>query len=214
MSGLFATIVPAWANWVAATVTALVRQPTPPVTPCAATRPEISVSWVQRDFGRRRDAAAFSTQDLVVSSIGTADLVLTSVAFSGTDFSIVNADAYLRTVPPGQSTTLTLKFAPGTPGRKTDRLVVASNGANVSAPIGVDVEGTLVRLITFDFKHDTSGEGIPDISVTLQQSGQPAQQGKSNHLGRVEIETLVDGPFDLTVADDPRAHSFVSTTQS
>jgi hypothetical protein len=94
---------------------------------CSAGQPKISVDPTEFDFGAV-NIGEIVTQDLVVSNVGKADLVIDSVT---TSCGCTSAKIANTRIPAGQYTTLTITFDGGAHGDVTNfytrQVFVASN---------------------------------------------------------------------------------------
>lgn len=88
--------------------------------------PAIVVDPTSLDFGSVRVTQS-STKTVIVSSVGGADLIISSISDPGGAFSIVGKPTLPLTLIPGQSVTLTVRFAPVVLGRVTGSFSIQSN---------------------------------------------------------------------------------------
>lgn len=72
-----------------------------------------------------------ATQNLVLTSSGTAPVIVRSVSLSGVGFAI-SANAYPLTLNPGQSVSVRASFTPASVGAATGSIAVTSNSATAS----------------------------------------------------------------------------------
>jgi hypothetical protein len=186
-----------------------------PVSGVGLGNPKIEVDWRDHDYGKQSIVDQFQHRDLTISNSGTDDLVLSSITLPGTDFKIANPGEYLTTVPPGKSTLVKLKFDPKKPGNVTGKLTIASNATNEKDPIDIALQGTLAKMVTFEFLNDKDSKEIGKIKLKIQQQGQPANEYETDEKGRVQIETLFPDPFDILEASHgDAAYEFVSSSKA
>jgi hypothetical protein len=98
------------------------------------------------DFGRRKIGAIGAAQTVTVANSGAANLEIRQLALTGVnpnDFSLTNNNCAARVLAPDQTCTLTLNFAPTTPGSRSARLSIESNApgsAHLISLTGVGVD--------------------------------------------------------------------------
>lgn len=103
--------------------------------------PKIQVAPASLTFADQVIVEASTPQIVTVTSVGNADLSVSSVSFTGTDptsFTAINECAL--PVPPQSTCTIKVSFAPKTVGAKSASLVISSN-AKTPAPL-IAVSGT------------------------------------------------------------------------
>ena len=98
--------------------------------------PKLTVSSTSLAFGSVTVNAS-STKTLTLTSSGTSALTINSVAITGTGFTASGA-TFPLTLNAGQSTTLSVKFAPTKTGAVSGQLTISSNsttGSSVAVPL-------------------------------------------------------------------------------
>jgi hypothetical protein len=81
-----------------------------------------------------------STQSLILNSTGSAAVTVSSIAVTGTGYSLAGLSLPLA-LQPGKSATLDVQFDPKTSGAATGKLTIASN-SSAGASIAVPLTGT------------------------------------------------------------------------
>lgn len=107
--------------------------PAPPPPP----RPVIAVSPTSIDFGTARSPI---TQTITITNNGGTNLQITQITDPASPFSIVNKPTLPVTVAPGQSTGLTVRFAPVASIVYTGSFVISSNDP-FNAAVTVNLRG-------------------------------------------------------------------------
>ncbi|MEJ2721473.1 MAG: choice-of-anchor D domain-containing protein, partial [bacterium] len=109
--------------------------------------PDIAVSDSLLDFGPQFIGATEEAQ-ITVSNIGNDELIIDAITSSNPD---VTASPSSFAVPQGGNQTVTVTFAPTTPGVVSDTLTIASNDPDEpEVPIAVAGEGLLPPEVTVD----------------------------------------------------------------
>src|SRR5437899_1904388 len=117
-----------------------------------------------------------STQTVTLINSGAASVTVSQASASGAGFSNNGLTPPL-TLPPGQSSTLTVRFAPQAAGRATGSLSVVSNAPHSPSPIALSGTGvTSTFLLTasptsLSFGNVTVGSNSAPQTVTLTNSG-------------------------------------------
>jgi hypothetical protein len=102
--------------------------------------PTLSINATSIAFGSVV-VSSTTTQILTLSSTGTAPVTVSAATVAGAGFSIVGSTLPV-TLNPGQSTNLTLQFAPASVGSATGQLTINSNSAsNPTAVISLNGAG-------------------------------------------------------------------------
>lgn len=112
--------------------------------------PDISVVPAIYDFGGEVVVNGSVAQSFTINNNGTADLLLGSISINGanaTEFSLQNDTGSGQTVPPGESRTLEVVFAPTSPGAKEASLNIQSNDPD-QPEIILPLSGTGVNVTT------------------------------------------------------------------
>ena len=118
-------------------------------------KPQISASPAYLDFGNINFGST-STQTITLSSTGNADLVIGTIALSGTnqgEFSLQNDNCSGRPIAPSGSCTLDVLFSPTSLGVKSASLSIPSNAIEMPSlylPLG----GTAVTTLNVSINPD------------------------------------------------------------
>ena len=118
------------------------------------------------------------SQVLTVSNTGTANLTISSFTTTGPGFSTSGPAAPL-TLTPGQNTTLTAAFGPGSAGSHSGTISIASNAAG--SPLVVSLTGTGVAP-TYQLSASSTSLAFGNITVgnTATQNVTLTNTGNSN----------------------------------
>jgi len=156
-------------------------------------QPQISVTPASTNFGNVILGSA-GTQTLTVSNPGTANLSVTQALLSGTGFSLSGLTLPLN-VPPGGSTSFSVKFAPASAGTFSGNLTLTNNSPNSSsavALVGTGVSSTLqisASPTSLGFGNLTTGTSATQ-SVILTNAG--------NSALTLSQDTLTGSGFSVT----------------
>jgi len=137
-------------------------------------QPQISVIPPSIDFGKATVGSA-NTQSFTISNPGTANLSLSQAMLVGTGFSLSGLTLPL-TLPPGGSSSFTVKFAPASAGSFSGNLTLVNNSPNspfVAALSGTGISSTLLLTpssTSLSFGSLTTGTSATQ-SVTLTNTG-------------------------------------------
>ena len=139
------------------------------------TTPQLAMSATALSYGNVTDGTSKS-QSLTLTSIGTANVSITSLAVSGTGYSIA-ATTLPKVLAPGQTLVVPVTFAPTTAGALTGKLTVVST-STTSPTLTVALSGTGTAAIpqltlsapTLSFGSLTDGTSKA-LSLTLTSSG-------------------------------------------
>jgi hypothetical protein len=122
--------------------------------------PEITVTPPSLDFGSVAVGVNSAAQTVTVKNDGTADLKLGAIKFGGDNANQFNKPTDRctnKTLVPGASCTVSVRFKPTTVGPKTATLIIPSNDTDEN-PVNVSLSGDTATL-------------VPDITVTLPSIG-------------------------------------------
>ena len=121
-------------------------------------KPQISASPAYLDFGSI-NLGTTSAQNMIISSTGNADLVIGTIALSGTtqgDFGIQNDNCSSRTISPPGTCTLGILFSPTSLGAKSASLSIPSNAHDMPT-LNLPLAGT--GTTTLNISINPSGSG-------------------------------------------------------
>jgi len=119
---------------------------------------QISASPAYLDFGSINLGSA-STQTITLSSTGNVDLVIGTIALSGTnqgEFSIQSDNCSGRTTAPSGNCTLDILFSPTSLGAKSALLSIPSNAIEMPLPY-LPLGGTAVTTLNVSINPESSG---------------------------------------------------------
>jgi hypothetical protein len=144
-----------------------------------------------------------SVQYLTLTSTGTSPLTVSSIAITGSGFSIV-AGIFPVTLDPNQSLTLQVQFNPATAGVATGQLTIISDAVNgrttnlVLNGSGVDASPRLTASTT-SMSFDSVSVNTPAIStLTLTSVGTTAVTVSGATVSGMDF-SLVGGSFPVTL---------------
>jgi uncharacterized repeat protein (TIGR01451 family) len=135
------------------------------------TAPHITVSPLSLAFGSQDvDAGATISQTVVITNEGTADLTISSLVITGTDFSqfSIETDTGEGTLTPGSTRTVQVSFDPSTTGAKSADLRIVSDDSD-EGTVDVALSGTgTVIVLAADLidKQVTSATAVPGETLT------------------------------------------------
>jgi hypothetical protein len=124
-------------------------------------KPQISASPAYLDFGSINLGSA-STQNITLSSTGNVELVIGTIALSGTnqgEFSIQNDNCSGRTIAPLGRCTLDILFSPTSLGVKSASLSIPSNAIEMPS-LYLPLDGTGATILNLSINPETSGRVI------------------------------------------------------
>jgi hypothetical protein len=134
--------------------------------------PEVSFSTPEVDFRYQLVGTTSPQMSEVVTNSGTALLVITAMDVTGeaaADFAISSNFTLPVTIPPGQSVTLNVTFAPGepwTPGTRRARLKFTDNDGQQFVGLtgmGVNCGGPVPAVFSYGICADTDLDGLNDV---------------------------------------------------
>lgn len=190
---------PSPSGWQAAKNAANQAPQQPGIVLCPHRKPKIGVSWRAHDFRRVRKGTTV-IEDLVISSTGGQTLTGIQVHLAGADFQIGNPGAHATSLAPGADTTVQIKFAPTTLGKKTGTIRITSNASNEN-PIDLTVSGRPVAVITFKVEDEKTGDALESVTLKVKQSGRKEKEVTTGPEGSVELETEHAGNFRVVLGD-------------
>ncbi|MEW6127378.1 MAG: choice-of-anchor D domain-containing protein [Acidobacteriota bacterium] len=160
--------------------------PAPPPPPQGV----ISVSPISIDFGTVRSPI---TQTVTISNLGGADLQITQITDPAAPFSIVDKPGLPLTIAPGQSTQLTVRFAPVSSAMSASSFTISSNDP-------------VTPTVTVNLRGQGSVTPVPNLELTSGVIDFPG--GSSTFL----LEIKNTGDADLVIASifRPTAPFFIS----
>jgi hypothetical protein len=161
----------------------------------APTFPIIGVSQAAINFGSVR-VTQTATRTITITNSGGTDLVISNITDPANPFSIVNKPATPFTIQPGQSSDLTVRFAPGSIQRFFGSLTIVSNDpANPNLTITLDGTGTSAPVANLEINPAsidfTSGSGA--TTLELKNTGE----------GDLIIASIQSASFPFTVTGAP-----------
>ena len=140
-----------------------------------ATTPQLTLSATTLSFGSLTDGTS-KALSLTLTSSGTANVSITSLAVSGTGYSIA-ATTLPKVLAPGQTLVVPVTFAPTTAGALTGKLtVVSTSTTSPTSTVALSGTGTAttpqltLSATTLSFGSLTDGTSKA-LSVTLTSSG-------------------------------------------
>jgi hypothetical protein len=129
----------------------------------------LSVSATSLNFGSV-NVSSSSTQNLTLTNSGTSSLTISQVLVAGAGFNSTNASGVILT--PGQSTSLTVTFAPSATGAASGSLTISSNATNSPATISLSGSGiTVSHAVSLTWSLESGAVGFNIYSSTV--SGGP-----------------------------------------
>jgi Cep192 domain 4/Fibronectin type III domain/HYDIN/CFA65/VesB-like, Ig-like domain len=157
--------------------------------------PMIGVSQAAINFGSVR-VTQTATRTITITNSGGTDLVISNIIDPATPFSLVNKPATPFTIQPGQSSELTVQFAPGSIQRFVGSLTILSNDpATPTLTIPLEGIGTSAPVANLEITPGTidfaSGSGA--TSLELKNTGE----------GDLIIASLQFPSFPFTVSGTP-----------
>jgi hypothetical protein len=161
--------------------------------------PKIAINWRDHDFGQARKADGFPTRDLIITSTGTADLVLNQLQISDPHFKIANPGGYQTTLPPGNSTAVTIQFVPAETGKKSGRLTISSNGINERI-IEVLLAGALATWVAIKMV-DMEDRPVSGLRYRIHLPDGSTQEGTLGADGVAKYEDIEGGTCDVSFPD-------------
>jgi Abnormal spindle-like microcephaly-assoc'd, ASPM-SPD-2-Hydin len=180
--------------------------------------PALSVSSPSLSFGSVT-LNTTATQSVTLTSIGTAPITINSATASGAGFSASGA-TFPTTLTPGQSTSLTVQFAPAAAGAVTGQLTISTNSsASPSTVLSLTGTGTAVPASLSALSCGSAsmtGSGTDACTVTLSSaaSGSGFSVSLSSNNTAVSVPASVVVPANATSAAFTATISSVSTAQS
>jgi hypothetical protein len=146
-----------------------------------------------------------ATQQLILSSMGTAAVTVSAAALTGSGFTI-SGESFPLTLNPGQTATLNVQFDPTGAGVATGQLTLTSNSVTGSAT-AVSLSGTAVPVLNAVNCAKASMTGAGTDTCTIALNAAAASGGLTVNLS--STSSLVDVPSSVTVA--PGATSAIFT---
>lgn len=114
-------------------------------------------------------AGSSETLPLVAQNVGSTDITINSVAISAQSFSLLSPTLPL-TIPAGQSTQLTVQFAPNTSGTFSATMSVASDASNSVPSVTLTGTGTGTTTTAGQLTPSQTSESFGSVTVGSQQS--------------------------------------------
>ena len=140
---------------------AVTTNPPPPPTagPIAVSPGQLSTSVSTLNFNKI-NVGDSSSQAVTFTNAGSSDIVISNVSISGAGYNTSGAPTGV-VLPPGQTATLNVTFAPAATGSVTGRVNVASNASN--SPASITLLGTGIQPIA----HSATLTWTPSTTPTV-----------------------------------------------
>ena len=142
--------------------------------------PVATLSTLLVDFGNQTIGGLYQPRTVTLSNTGTATLNLTSIALTGTGFSIANPGSCGASLAPSASCEIRIQFDPATQANATGTLSVVSDAAGSPHQVAVQGSGVAfaapvlawpVSLTTIDFGSQAVGGSTAVQAATLTNTG-------------------------------------------
>ncbi len=139
--------------------------------------PIASITPPTINFGNINAGVTSPAATITVNNTGTDDLVVSSVALTGTQASQFSVPTAGFTVPPGQSTTLSVTFTPSGSGARSANVVFTDNAAGSPHSVALNGTGTapIATVSTNSLNFGNQPVNDPTMAqtfpVTLQNTG-------------------------------------------
>ena len=137
-----------------------------PMGPPILTTASISLSASTLHFGNL-PVGNSRTQQLTISSLGSADLNIGSIVSDNTVFTVINDNCSHTIVPPGSSCSLDIKFLPAIQGAVNGHILIPSNAITALDKVGVSGIGDVASAF-LSTAHLSFGNQIINTSSTTQ----------------------------------------------
>jgi hypothetical protein len=151
-----------------------------------------------------------ATQQLVLSSMGSAAVTVSAAALTGTGFAISGANFPL-TLNPGETTTLNVQLDPSSAGAATGQLTLTSNSVTGSSTT-VSLSGTVIPVLSSltCAKASITGAGTDSCTITLNSAA--VSSGFTVNLSSTSSMVVV--PNTVTVAPGAATANFTASVSA
>ncbi len=151
-----------------------------------------------------------ATQQLFLSSMGSAAVTVSAAAVTGTGFAISGA-SFPMTLSPGETATLNVLFDPSAAGVMAGQLTLTSN--SVTGPsMTVSLGGTVVPLLSSLTCANASITGAGTDSCTVTLNAAAASSGFTVNLSSTSSTVVV--PNSVTVAPGTATANFTASVSA
>ncbi len=179
------------------------------VTPATLTATPATLSFTSVQVGKSQ------AQTETVQNTGGLNATISQGTVSGTGFSISGLSTPI-TLTPGQSTTLTVTFAPQSAGNSTGSVAIASNASNTNLTISLSGSATGSTQGQLSVNPTTIGVGNVTVGTSGTQTGSLNATGASVTVTGVTVgssEFAISGlTFPVTIAAGKSAGFTVTFT--
>ena len=151
-----------------------------------------------------------ATQQLILSSMGSAAVTISAAALTGTGFTI-SGQSFPITLNPGDTAALNVQFDPAAAGVATGQLMLTSNSVTGSTTT-VSLSGTVVPVLSSLTCANASmtGAGTDTCTVTLNAAAASSAFG----VNLSSTSSLVSVPSSVTVAPGATAATFTASVSA
>ncbi|MCP4345742.1 MAG: choice-of-anchor D domain-containing protein [Desulfobacterales bacterium] len=162
----------------------------------------ISVSKDSHNFGSVKINNSSPAQSIEITSTGEADLVIESVAVTGTDaagFKVQNDNCSGKTLPASETCTIEGVFSPVSKGSKTANIEIKSDDPDNPA-MNIALTGTGAQAVV-SVSPDSHDFGLTDVETSSQpRSFEISNKGNADlELGTITISGADASEFEISV---------------
>jgi CSLREA domain-containing protein len=161
---------------------ATISAPAPEIAVEQPSGSDLSDGSATVDFGQQNVGTTSAAKTFYIKNVGAADLTLGAITKDGTnstDFT-VDTTGMSGTVTPGNSTTFTVTFTPGTAGLRNAAIHIANNDSNEN-PFDIALAGTTCPPTTLG--------NYPDKSVVLSTDAVVTPSPLPTNAARLNVAT-------------------------
>jgi hypothetical protein len=151
-----------------------------------------------------------ATQQLILSSMGSAAVTISAAALTGTGFTI-SGQSFPITINPGDTAALNVQFDPAAAGVATGQLTLTSNSVTGSS-VTVSLSGTVVPVLNSLTCANASMTGAGTDSCTVTLNAAAASSGFVVNLS--SASSLVVVPNSVTVAPGAMMATFTASASA